>query len=83
MSRKDQLLRILAQLDGHFAADKRREPWRCDNCSPADADRWRALKRHIARTKDALDLARIELERTAPETGKALDHIQWGLGAEK
>jgi hypothetical protein len=33
--------------------------------------------------KYALDLARIELERTAPETGKALDHIQWGLGAEK
>ena len=36
-----------------------------------------------ARMKDALDLARIELERTAPETGKVLDHIQWGLGAEK
>ena len=74
MSRKDQLLHILAQPDSHFAAD---------NCSPADADRWRALKRHIARTKDALDLARIELERTALETAKALDHIKWGLGAEK
>jgi hypothetical protein len=34
MSRKDQLLRILAALDGHFAAD---------DCSPADADRWRQL----------------------------------------
>jgi hypothetical protein len=55
MSRKDQLLRILAQLDKHFAAD---------DCSPADADRWRELKRHIVRFKDALDLARIELDRT-------------------
>jgi hypothetical protein len=73
MSRKDQLLRILAALDGHFAAD---------DCSPADADRWRELKRHIARMKDALDLARIELDRKAPETSTALKHVRWGLGVE-
>ena len=68
MSRKDQLLRILAALDGHFAAD---------DCSPADADRWRELKRHITRIKDGLDLA-----RSAPQTkeivGKALQHVRLG-----
>jgi hypothetical protein len=78
MSRKDQLLRILAQLDKHFAAD---------DCSPADQDRWRELKRHIVRMKDGLDLARIELEslkRGAPQTKeivrKALQHVMFGLG---
>ena len=55
MNRRDQLLPILAQLDGHVADD---------DCSSVDADRWRAEKRHIARMKDPLDLARIELERT-------------------
>ena len=74
MSRKDQLLHILAQPDSHFAAD---------NCSPADTDRWRALKRHIARTKDALDLARIELERMAPERGQGAQSHSVGLGVEK
>jgi hypothetical protein len=78
MSRKDPLLRILAALDGHFAAD---------DVSPADADRWRELKRHITRMKDGLDLARIELEsleRGAPQTkeivGKVLEHVRFGLG---
>ena len=47
MSRKYQTLRIIAQLDGLFAAD---------DCSPADADRWKELKRHIIRMKDGLDL---------------------------
>jgi hypothetical protein len=56
MSRKDQLLRIMAALDGHFAAD---------DCTPADADRWRELKRHIVRMRDALDLARIGAHRAA------------------
>jgi hypothetical protein len=74
MSKKDQLFRVIAALDNHFAADDQ---------SPANVDRWRALKRHIARMKDALDLARIELERTTPETGEALNHIRWGLGVEK
>jgi hypothetical protein len=67
MSRKDQLLRTLAALDGHFAAD---------DCSPADADRWRQLKRHIVRFKDALDLARIELDRSSPDAATALKHVQ-------
>jgi hypothetical protein len=73
MSRKDQLLRIMAALDGHFAAD---------DCSLAEADRWRQLKRHIVRMKDALDLARIELDRKAPEPSNALKHVRWGLGLE-
>ena len=68
MSRKDQLLRILAQLDKHFDDD---------GCSPADQDRWRELKRYIVRFKDALDLARIELDRKAPEPSKALKHVRW------
>jgi hypothetical protein len=41
MAKRDQVLRIIAQLDGLFAAD---------DCSPADADRWRELKRHITRS---------------------------------
>jgi hypothetical protein len=73
MSPIDQLLRFLAALDGHFAAD---------DCSPADADRRRQLNRHIARMKDGLDLARIELERAAPEASKALKHVRWGPGLE-
>ena len=72
--KRDHLFRLIAVLDAHFADD---------DAFPADADRWRALKLHIARMKDALDLARIELERTAPEPGEALNHIRWGLGAEK
>jgi hypothetical protein len=71
MSRKDQLLRILAALDGHFADE---------DAFPADADRWRQLKRQIVRMKDALDLARIELDRKAPDPSEALKHVQRGLG---
>jgi hypothetical protein len=74
----DQIFRILAQLDNHFAADDQ---------LPADADRWRELKRHIVRMKDGLDLARIELEslaRGAPLTkeivGKVFPHMRFGLG---
>jgi hypothetical protein len=52
---------------GHFVAD---------DCSPADADRWRQLKRHIVRFKDALDLARIELDRSSPDAATALKHVQ-------
>jgi hypothetical protein len=73
MTRRDQLVRILAALDGHFAAD---------DVSPADVDRLRELRRHITRMKDGLDIARIELERTAPEASKALKHVRWGLGLE-
>jgi hypothetical protein len=65
----------MAALDGHFAAD---------DISPADADRWRELKRHIIRVKDGLGLARIELESGArlPEGAvrKALQHVRFGLG---
>jgi hypothetical protein len=32
--------------------------------------------------KDGLDLARIELERAAPEASKALKLVRWGLGLE-
>jgi hypothetical protein len=79
MSRKDQLLRIMAVLDGHFAAD---------DISPADADRWRELKRHVIRMKDALDLVhttlREERERGIPlsaDTASKLEgYARFGLG---
>ena len=71
MSRKDQLLRILAQLDKHCAAD---------DYSPAAADRWRGLKRHTARMKDGLDLAWIELDGTAQDANNALRHVGYALG---
>jgi hypothetical protein len=34
------------------------------------------------RFKDALDLARIELDRSSPDAATALKHVQWGLGVE-
>jgi hypothetical protein len=74
MSGKDQLLRILAALDGHLAQD---------DVSTANQDRWRELKRHIVRMKDALDLARIELDRKAPEPSEALKYVQRGLGVDE
>jgi hypothetical protein len=43
MSKKDQLFRVIAALDNHFAADDQ---------SPADVDRWRELRRHITRMKE-------------------------------
>jgi hypothetical protein len=64
-------LRILAQLEKHFAAG---------DYSPADTDRWRELKRHIARMKEGLDWARIELDRTAPDASKALRQVGLALG---
>jgi hypothetical protein len=77
--KRDQLLRIIAQLDGLFAAD---------DCSPADADRWQELKRHITRLRDALLLVettlREERERGIPltaDTGRKLEgYARFGLG---
>jgi hypothetical protein len=40
VSRKDQLSRIIAQLDRHFADN---------DAFPADADRWREAKRRLIR----------------------------------
>jgi len=73
MSRKDQLFRILTALDGHFAAD---------DVSPADADRWKALKRRIVRMKDGIDLARIEVHGGPlnEERARAIDrHLLFAL----
>jgi len=77
MSRKDQLLRILFALDGHFADD---------GVSPADADRWRELKRRVVQMKEGLDLALADLVSGAPaheeKVRKALNHVRFGLGVE-
>jgi hypothetical protein len=78
-AKRDQLFRIIAKLDGHFAAD---------DVSPADADRWRELKRHIVRMKDGLDLVATELraqhERGIPLTDDAARKLEgyarFGLG---
>jgi hypothetical protein len=71
MSRKDQLLRIIARARDHFAAD---------DVSPADADHSRALQRHIERMRDGLDLTRIEFESCAfdrPGGTQFLDKRAW------
>jgi len=77
VSRKDQLLRILFALDRHFDDDR---------VTPADADRWRELKRHVVRMKEGLDLALTELVSGAPaneeKVRKALDHVRFGVGVE-
>ena len=74
MSRKGQMLRIIAALDGLFANDA---------ISPADQDRWRELKRHITRMKDGLDVARIEV-RSRPLTEELAPtierNLQFGFG---
>jgi hypothetical protein len=80
VSRKDQLSRILPQLDRHFADG---------DAFPADADRWREAKRRLIRALDGLDLARVELESSVrpPEEKMrvALLHVLFGLdeGAAK
>jgi hypothetical protein len=38
MPPNEQLVRLMAQMDSHFAAD---------DVSPADRDVWKGLKRHI------------------------------------
>jgi hypothetical protein len=76
--KRDHLFRLLASLDNHFSTD--------DN-SPADQDRWRALKRHIIRMKDALDLVETTLrhhrERGIPltddEARKVEGYAKFGL----
>ena len=74
MSRKEQLSRIIAQLDRHFTGD----------AFPADADRWREAKRRLIRALDGLDLARAELESGARQPEEkarvALLHVLFGLG---
>jgi hypothetical protein len=69
----DQLFRLIASLDSHFAAD---------DAFPADAARWRELKRHIVRMKDGLDMARIEV-RSRPlteELARTIErHLDFGL----
>jgi hypothetical protein len=79
MSRKDQLLRIMAALDGHFAAD---------DCSPADADRWREMKRQVTRMRSSLSLVATSIAKmrelgmpmTDDEARKIEGYVRFGLG---
>jgi hypothetical protein len=74
-----QIFRLIARLDDHFAADDQ---------LPADAARWRELKRQLIRMKDALDLVqttlREERERGIPlsaDTARKLEgYAPFGLG---
>jgi hypothetical protein len=75
----DRLFRIIAQLDSHFATDDH---------SPADVDRWRELKRQIARMRGGLVLIDITLREerelgnpfTADTARKLEQHTRFGLG---
>jgi hypothetical protein len=64
--KRDQLLHIIAQLDGHF---------RSDDVSPADADGWKELKRHIVRE--------IGMPMTDDEARKIESYARFGLGVKK
>jgi hypothetical protein len=78
----DQLLRIIAVLDKHFAAEDQ---------PPADRDRWRELLRRIVRMKDALNLVRTTLREErkrgippTPDTARKIEkYARFGLGLEK
>ena len=79
MAKRDQVLRIIAQLDGLFAAD---------DCSPADADRWRELKRHITRMRSSLSLVATSIAKmrelgipmTDDEARQIERYTRFGLG---
>ena len=77
--KRDQFLHIIAQLDGHF---------RSDDISPADADRWQELKRHITRMRTSLDLVVTSTSKmrehgmpmTDDEARKIEGYARFGLG---
>lgn len=77
--KRDQLYRIIASLDGHFAVD---------DISEADADRWRALRRHVVRMRDELTLVETTLREervrgipiTAETARKFEGYARFGLG---
>ena len=74
LTKKDQLFRIMAALDGHFAAD---------DCLPADQDRWRRLRRHVARMRDPPGLAQLTVGDEPLPSGTARkleDYVKFGLG---
>ena len=79
MAKRDQVLRIIAQLGRLFAAD---------DCSPADADRWRELKRHITRMRSSLSLVAtsiakmrdLDIPMTDDEARKIERYTRFGLG---
>jgi hypothetical protein len=77
--KRDQLLRIIAQLDRLFEAD---------DCLPADADRWREMKRQFTRMRSSLSLVATSIakmrERGMPltddEAPKIEFYARFGLG---
>jgi hypothetical protein len=71
---KDELFGILAQLQGHFAAE---------GISPEDANRWRELKDHVTRMVTSLDLIAITAHEDPPKTAtmrKIEAYARFGLG---
>jgi hypothetical protein len=74
MTKKDQLFCLMAALDGYFAAD---------DCSPADQDRWRELRRHVVRMCDALALGHLTVAGeplTSVTARKLKGYVKFGLG---
>jgi hypothetical protein len=74
-----RFFRLIARLDDHFAANDQ---------SASDVARWRELKRHTVRMRNALSLvSRTLIEQRergislAPETGRQLEgFVRFGLG---
>jgi hypothetical protein len=76
MTKKDQIFRIMAALDGHFATD---------DCLPADQDRWRQLRRHVMRMRDALPLGQLTVAGeplTSVTVRKLEGYVKFGLGGK-
>jgi hypothetical protein len=71
MTKKNQLFRIVAARDGRFAAD---------DC---DQDRWRQVRRHVMRMRNAPDLAQLTVadEPLPSGTARKLEaYVKFGLG---
>jgi hypothetical protein len=75
---RDRFYRLIAQLNGHFAAD---------DMSPADAANWRECRRHILNMLDGLRLVeatlRVDRVRGIPlttDTGRKLErYARFGI----
>jgi hypothetical protein len=76
-----QLFRLIARMDDHFAADDQ---------LPADAARWRELKRYVIQMRNALDLVQTTLREereggvplSADTVRKIEGYARFGLGGE-
>jgi hypothetical protein len=54
-----------------------------DAISPADEDRWKALKRHVVRMLDGIDMALIEARAKPSRIETIENHLLFGLGEKQ